>query len=251
MSMKRALLQFIKTAGLSSLKASLRGLAKQSLEIAASKTPRNDRASGQSLAEILIATAIIAIFIGGVAGAVSVSLSVLGKNKYLQSASFLAQEILDNASALANSDWHRMDRFGADALAPSPAQYKIVAPAPFTVAAESETVTLDGIDYARYFTVELVSRDAGKNIESAYDPAREDPSTLKITGIVTWAGGGMLNLTRYITRSHNRASLQTDWSGGSGQPGTLVDPAKYDTASAPIDISSKSGSIRLSGIPYP
>ncbi len=248
--MKHAPSPSTKTAGLNSFGLSLRGFTKQSLEIAASKTPRNDGKSGQSLAEILIATAIIAIFIGGVAGAVSVSLQVLGQNKYLQSASLLAQEILDNATVVANSDWHRVDRFGGDALSSAPAQYKVIAPAPFTIASGAETVTLDGIDYTRYFTVDLVSRDAGKNIEVIYDPSREDPSTLKITGTVTWTGGGVLNLTRYVTRSRNRSTLQTDWSGGAGQSGAFADPAKYDSASAGIDVAGKSGSIRLSGIPY-
>lgn len=206
--------------------------------------------SGQSLAEILIATAIIAIFIGGVAGAVSISLQVLGQNKYIQNATFLTQEILDHATVLAKSDWHRMDRFGADALTPSPTEYRITTPAPFEVASGAETVTLDGIDYTRYFSVEWVSRDAGKNIESIYDPAREDLSTIKIISTVTWPGGGSFGLVKYLTRGENKSSLQTDWSGGAGQVGALTDPGKYDTASAGIDVTSKSGSIRLSGIPY-
>ncbi len=253
-----------KTGGLSSLGLSLRGFAKQSRDSclpagratskdlpAGRQAPRNDGERGQSLAEILIATGILAIFVGGSVGAVAVSIQVLGQNKYLQSASFLAQEILDNTAVLAAADWHKIDRFGSDALSSSPAEYKIITSAPFVISPGSEAVVLDGITYTRLVSFEWVSRDGAKNIEAVYDPSREDPSTIKVTATVLWPNGSGLGIVRYITRGKSRSTVQSDWSGGVGQSGIFSDPGKYDTASVGIDATSQSGSIRLGGIPYP
>lgn len=206
---------------------------------------------GQSLAEILIAVGIIAIVVGGVVGAIVVSLQILSQNKYIQNATFLAQELLNNVTVVGESDWHKIDRFGADALDSTPAKYRVISSEPFSVASGSEVITLDGVDYERYFTLDWVSRDGGENIEDIYDSAKEDPSTIKITSIISWAAGGSAKLVKYLTRGNNTSSLQTDWSGGGGQSGSFADPIKYDAAVGGIDVASQSGSIRLSGVSYP
>ena len=203
---------------------------------------------GQSLVELLIATSVIILLIGGAVTAVSVSLRSGRENKFFQTASFLAQELLDNLETLAASDWHKVDGFGVDALSPATA-YRVTPP-PFGVASGEESIVDGGVAYARYFNVDWVSRDALGVIEVVHDPSKNDPSTLKITTRVEWGNGSRVEMIRYLTRDRARATLQSDWSGGSGQLEPLVDPGRYDTASAGIDTTSESGSIRLSGIPY-
>lgn len=243
MSMSQKPSQFIKTAGL------IRG---PRLNISIFKYLNFDcPRSGQSLVELLIATSIIILILGGAVAAVSVSLRSGSDNKKFQVANFLVQELLDNLSVLADADWHRVDMFGADALAGAPAAYRLTTPAPFSVVPGAESIVNDGVTYSRYFSVDPVSRDGAGAIESVYAPERVDPSTIRVTSRVEWGNGAKFEAVRYLTRSRARATLQTDWSGGSGQSGAFADPGKYDTASAGIDVTGKSGSIRLTGIPYP
>jgi type II secretory pathway pseudopilin PulG len=201
--------------------------------------------------ELLVATSIIILILGGAVAAVAVSLRSGSDNKKFQVANLLVQELLDNLSVLADADWHRVDMFGADALSAAPAAYHLTASAPFSVVSGAESIVNAGVTYSRYFMINPVSRDSSGAIESAYVPANVDPSTIRVTSRIEWGSAAKLEAVRYLARARSRASLQTDWSGGAGQTGLLVDPGKYDSASAGIDVTGKSGSIRLAGIPYP
>ncbi len=92
--------------------------------------------------------------------------------------------------------------------------------------------------YTRYVVLNKVSRSAG-NIETSYNSANDDPSTLKVSsfvkygrGLVSNQNGGVQQLNTYLTRSgNNRVFQQTDWSGGSGQTGPVPNPGnKFDSS---------------------
>ena len=207
---------------------------------------------GQSIIELLIAMGLVGFFIGGAVLSAQLALRLSSQNKNLQAASFLAQEILDNFSAVAGRDWHRVDTYGSDALAVSPAEYHVLTAAtPFVIASGSDSVVVDGVTYSRYFTIDKVSRDAGEAVETVYVSADEDPGTLKITANVEWGTNSKVDVSKFVTRYKNDKSIQTDWSSGSGQSGVIGDPGKYDTADSGINVTSKKGSIRISGIAYP
>lgn len=53
----------------------------------------------------------------------------------------------------------------------------------------SPSQAIDGV-FTRSFKVENVSRDASSNIESSYDPSRNDPGTKKIVMKVVWSSRG-------------------------------------------------------------
>lgn len=204
--------------------------------------------SGQSLAEVMIAIGIATIFIGGAALSASVILRLLGENRNLQGASFLAQGILDNVSVVSDADWHRVDFYGGDALLGTPAKYMIgTTTVPFTVLSGAEDSEIGGVAYSRYFTVDKVSRDGAGNIEDVYVLANEDPSTIKVTANVLWRPGIGISMVRYMTRRGNGISRQSDWSGGPGQSWPFLNSTKFDTEDAGINYSSASGQLKLVG----
>jgi len=95
--------------------------------------------------------------------------------------------------------------------------------------------------FTRYFYMEDVCRtdDSSGNIASSSSPCSggnvDDPLTQKITAVTQWTAGGgtdQVNLSRYLTRWGNFSVRQTDWSGGSGQDGPIVNPDdKYSSSS--------------------
>jgi len=206
---------------------------------------------GQSLIEILIAMGIVGFFIGGAVLSAQLALRLSAQNKNLQAAAFLAQELLDNFTVVGERDWHRVDMYGGDALAESPAQYFIdISVTPFVISPSSESVVVDGITYTRYLVFLKASRGVGEAIEAVYSSANEDPGTLRVVANVEWGAGSKVDITKFVTRSKNSKNAQTDWAGGNGQSGVVGDPGKYDAADAGIDVTGKKGAIRLNGITY-
>jgi len=107
--------------------------------------------------------------------------------------------------------------------------------------------------YTKYFVTNKISRTSG-NIDTTYNSANDDPSTLKINsvvkygrGLVSQQTGGINDLRFYLTRSYNNQTFwQTDWSGGSGQTGPISNPGnKFDTADSNINYASTTGSIYM------
>ena len=205
---------------------------------------RNNASAGQSLVELIVAVSLGAIFVLGVVTAISVTLRLSAQNKHFQTTAFLAQELLDNTTVVAEYDWRRI----ADLAPPAVTYYLDTGVTPFAVVSNppEETIVINDTPYARRFMVEPVSRDSGGNIESVYNSANDDPSSKKVTVTVSWTGTQNVTMTKFITRSRNQVALQSDWSGGGGQPGALLDPGKFDTQSG-VDFSGVSGAVKLQG----
>lgn len=116
------------------------------------------------------------------------------------------------------------------------------------IVAGDEEVNMDNKRYVRYLYIENVCRDKITGaIATAISPPctlgnSNDPSSQKITSVVSWTGGSIERST-YLTRWHNKICNQTDWSGIGSGPSNC--PATIYENSASIDAASVPGSIKL------
>ncbi|MST04208.1 MAG: hypothetical protein EXS49_01395 [Candidatus Pacebacteria bacterium] len=180
--------------------------------------------AGQSLVEILIAITVAFIMISGASALIGVSLHGTKVNRFNQEGNFLAEDLLSKLTAYSDKKWYCptpcSGNFGIYNLGKDPLlnHYYLSTSTPVTSwISGDETLTLNGLNYIRYFYVENVSRDANGNIESSYDINNDDPSTQKLTIIVSWSGtpnAGQTIISKYIIRKSSVVFIQTDWTGG-------------------------------------
>lgn len=202
------------------------------------------RTSGQSLMELLVAVGFAILLIGSATSAISLTSTIDKRNKPVQSATFLSQDVLDKITVVAEADWFD----NIDALTPGTA-YKIVPGCGggcLAVAAGSESVVVENTTFTRSFAIARVSRDSLGNIVSS--GGNDDPSSRQVTAAVSWLEGATnpsVALTKYITRNRNKSTVQTDWSGGSGQSGLDTNSTQFDVASGSVDATGVPGEIRL------
>ncbi len=194
--------------------------------------------------EILIGITVAGILISGAVLTITVSLRSNVQNKNIQSATSLGQELLDKTSVYTEGGW-----LNIYSLEKSPTQYHLATSGPsFIASSGAEAIELDGISFTRYFVLENVNRNSDGNIVTS--GGADDPSTQKITVVVSWPEGGdtpTTSFNKYLTRGHNLVFRQTDWSGGSGQTGPITAPnGRYDTATD-IDDMGQPGSIKVQG----
>ena len=176
-----------------------------------------DSVRGQSLIEIIIALTVGGALIAAGAGAIALVLSSNMESKSFQAASLLNQGLLDDVKIAAEANWHNLDDKTLDGVA----QYYVAAsttnPSALWVFNGATTTVQDNASFTKYFVLEKVSRDSGQNVEVIYNEANRDPSTLKITALVSWT---RFNKTKtvsnslYLTRWKNLIFQQTDWLGG-------------------------------------
>lgn len=204
--------------------------------------------SGQSLIEILVGVSLGAIIIGGAAGAVSVYLRSNLESKKQQTSTFLAQELMDNVRVFAEGNWHNIYDLNKGS---SNHYYLVTSASPFATSTGDEAITAENTSFTRYFYVNNVSRDSSSgDIQTSYATSTDDPSTQKITVIVTWASGGSITLEEYLTRSRSVVFHQTDWSGGGGQETfTTTSSINNQFASSSNLLYSTTGQLSLTGLP--
>lgn len=209
---------------------------------------------GQSLIEILVALGLGIILIGGVTALITVNLRSSTESKVTQAASSLTQEVIDAAKSKAEGDWNAFYALGKT----SENKYHI-ASSTLEVTSGTESLILGEYVFTRYFYIENVNRtECGvgsptaaavsaecTNFSAGAGFVAEDPSTQKITVVVEWANGGSVKQEQYVSRTHNVAIRQTDWSGGGGDNSILTNPNnKYATASS-IDAGTTPGAIKV------
>ena len=179
---------------------------------------------GQSLIEVVIAMSIGVIMIAVSSGTIVLVLQSNQLSQNNQTASELAVALADNLSVLTESNWHNI----YDLNKGSGNKYYIATSSGvLTIQSGEERIIVDGIQFARYFYAENVSRDSGGNIESVYNASNDDPSAQKATLVTSWIINSSNSITAYsiyLTRWRNRLLWQTDWSGGAGQEGPVLQP---------------------------
>lgn len=178
------------------------------------------------MAELLIAMAVgVSLAIVG-AELVAVSLTASKTSKARNAGDWLAEESFSAVRAiikgndLSSQGWNRIylppdgagDASSSKGLA-NPYHPEIQAGV-WTLVSGAETSTLGGENYTRKILIDNVSRDPGTSaIESSYNPSNNDPSTQKITVVVSKVGEPDLTFFTYFSRFPNISTLQTDWSG--------------------------------------
>ncbi|HEY4497005.1 MAG TPA: hypothetical protein VI432_02555 [Candidatus Paceibacterota bacterium] len=216
------------------------------------------RIRGQSLIEIIIGSVIGALVIGSAVSAVLLTIRSNHDNRVVGTASSLMQDTVDSVRAVAGGGWH--DLYNQSPKG-SGEQYSIsVAVGNFVIQSGSENVEINGVVYTRYFTIENVCRDNsgrgsitgvtdsdGSSNGCASSGGLEDPSTQRITVKVDWPQGGELVNAGYLTRSDNKVTGFSDWSGEATDPPEVVTSPnnKYNTKDSNVDISN-TGEIKLS-----
>jgi len=209
--------------------------------------------SGQSLVEIIIALAIGAILIGG---ATAVLIPILRSNletRHVQIATSLAQEYLDNVQNLTESNW--LNIYNLTPKGPSSQFYLRATSTTYEILSGATSTVVEGRTFTRYFSIENTSRnlcgasDITTNATSscASGPGSsgvaDDPSTQKITAIVTWPESRSISKTQYLTRNINKVFVQTDWSAGPGQEGPITSENNQFATSTNINYTTTTGSI--------
>ncbi|MDO8429961.1 MAG: 6-bladed beta-propeller [bacterium] len=198
---------------------------------------------GQSLIEVVIAMAIGVIMIAVSSGTIALVLQSNQLSQNNQTASELAVALADNLSVLTESNWHNI----YDLNKGSGNKYYIATSSGvLVIQSGEEQIIVDGIQFARYFYAENVSRNSGGNIESVYNVSNDDPSTQKATLVTNWIINGSNSVTAYsiyLTRWRNRLLWQTDWSGGSGQEGPVSQINNKFDSYQNVNFSATPGSI--------
>lgn len=202
--------------------------------------------SGQSLAEILVATTVTAIL---VVAAIALISPIIRNDKYvgkLGGATALSRELLENVRSFAASDWHNI----SDLATSSMNRYHLNASvSPFTVIVGNETTTISGTLYTRYFYIDEVRRNTTtKNITTSTLNSTVDPATLSITVVTTFPDNQSSTISRLVTRSQNTVFLQSDWSGGEGAPSSTTSTINQFVSSSNVNTTATPGSIILNNL---
>lgn len=96
-------------------------------------------------------------------------------------------------------------------------------------------------NFLRWFTIDSVQRDSNDNITSTI--STPDPSTVKVSYYVE-TPRRTISFSEYITRSETKVTVQTDWSGGAGEEGPIIQATTKFSTSSNI-VSTTTGSIYL------
>ena len=194
--------------------------------------------------EILVVVAIVAVIVTLSAQLIGVSLVANEKSGERGIALSLASEEFDYVKALSAANWQYIYDLNTKGTSTT---YYIAehseTPGQLTTTTDTETVTIDGQAYTRYFYVHNVCRDtSSRNIVATHagscNSGEDDPSTQRVTVVVEYGGGDSVSWPEFVTRFRNQTCDQKSWGGGSGG-GTSNCPAdSYDELSSGTDIEA-------------
>ncbi len=186
----------------------------------------NSSYKGQILSELLIAITIAVVLAALGAQLISVSLTSTKTSKEKSEAIGLAQEGMEAIRAVirgndaSSQGWNRVylppDGSGNASTSKGSANpyYPEIVSNIWQITSGTENISLAGEIYTRKIIIENVSRDANNNIESTYNSVNDDPTTQKITVIVSKTNAPDVSLLSYMSRYINESVLQTGWNGG-------------------------------------
>ncbi|MCX6755017.1 MAG: hypothetical protein NT068_00550 [Candidatus Nomurabacteria bacterium] len=199
------------------------------------------RNTGSLLLELLIVISILAVILSFSANAIFLSMKSNRVSGERDVSSSLASEEIEAVRAVTEEDWQNI--YG---LTKSIAHYyPTQSSGKWILSSGDGTVILNGITYTRYITIDNVSRDATtRDIENTYISSDDDPSTQKVTAVVSWSGGNSFTTYEYFFRWKNKICGQNAWTtGGSGNTVKNCTDASYDIKDSNIDVST--GVIKL------
>lgn len=201
---------------------------------------------GELLLEALIIIGVIAI-VGAISSQVIiVSLDANRRSADRATVEGLIEEEFGAVEAAAFEKWQNL--YDLNKL--SAHYYAIKQSGAWTITGGDEALSVNGIDYSRYFTVSDVCRDNTTRaiITTAGVPPctagnSDDPSTQQVTVSVGSAALATTTRSTYLSRWRNQICAQTSWSGtGSGT--TTCPATTYQSGDASLDLTAP-GSIKL------
>jgi type II secretory pathway pseudopilin PulG len=202
--------------------------------------------SGSLLLEILIVIGVVAIIIPIIAQIVITSLNSNKWTNENKTAASLADEAI---RAIENVSFEKWQNIYSKMKGSANHYYITKNGGAWSTAIGDENLTVNNLNYVRYFTVFNVCRDDVTKIiitNAGVPPCTtgnsDDPSTQKITVTVTWANG-TLNKDYYLTRWRNQVCHQTSWSGAGAGPVSC--PSTLYESATNIDTSGTPGSLKL------
>ncbi len=216
-----------------------------------------DPRSGQSLAEILVATTVGAIIIGAVVSAIVITMRSDAQNRLASTATSLANGLLDNVQSLADGDWSAI--YNLPTKGPTSQYYLVTTGTPPTLSVSTGTdaTVKNGVTFTRYFSVQDVNRtNCGTGTITTSSPTScsggvgilQDPSTELVTAYVSWTNVGgassTVSVPTYLAHSKDRVTQYNDWSGSANVQGPVTSP-QPDYASSSNISTSTSGAIEL------
>jgi|GEM_PF-699116 len=202
---------------------------------------------GQILVEIIIGVGVIAFVLAGIIPLFLIGIRGGAESWRTDSARLLAQEAIVAVKALKMENWNNLYRpLGTNNKGPNYPYHILKNANSWSLAAGVEPITLNNITFNRQIQIDNVSRtgdNGAGNLETSYNPSRDDPGTQKITVKVSWPGSPGIELTEYLTRWQNSLWQQTDWSGNK-----YSSISQNFKATGDID-TSIAGTLRLAKIP--
>jgi len=145
----------------------------------------------------------------------------------------LMEEIFESVRIIASERWQNIYDAGKGSANHYYPQIQ-TASGKWILSGGDENISINNLTYTRYFTIDNVSRDSNKDIESTYNSLNDDPSTQKITAYVSWGNGETISYYEFMSRWRNKVCYQTSWGGGKTFPS---DPAPLSGCSiAPTSV---------------
>jgi len=190
----------------------------------------------------MIAIAIGAIFMGGMAAIIGPALIESGQAGKVQVASTNAQSLLNNVRVWSEGNWNNVLSL---ATGSTYQYYLITSSSPYTATSGVWSIVIATNTYTTYFYLVDAYRDSVGNMTTASTGNTYDPSTKQIFSVYNWTHGVTGTISTYITRNNNAVFYQTDWSGGANPDGVATSAASQFANSSNIDYSI-TGSLSVS-----
>ena len=201
---------------------------------------------GSLLLELLIVIGVLAIIIPLVA---QIVVSSLNMNKWSTNNKVALNLVDEELKAIDGVSFEKWQNIYSQIKISSSHYYTLKSSGAWALSLGDESLTVNNLNYTRYFTISNVCRDNTTNIivtASGTPPCTtgnsDDPSTQKITVTVNWTNG-TLSKDYYLTRWRNKICAQTTWSGVSSSPVSCPSTV-YESATS-IDLNSVPGSLKL------
>jgi len=201
---------------------------------------------GQILIELLLVVAITAVIAGLAAQMIGVSLRSVQISGRETIAKNLAEEMMETVRAVSGEKWHNIYLLNKSQTNTYYPVHQTTPVDKWVLQAGQENVIIGGVTYTRYLYFENAYRDEiTEKITPSGTGTYEDPSTQKMTAIVTW-NEGSITLNDYFSRWPNETAIQSAWFGAIGVAGPVTNFG-YDffTDDANLDYNTPPWSITL------
>ena len=210
---------------------------------------------GQLLVETIISLGVLAVILAAITPLFMVATTSPQEAWKKETALNFAKETLAGLKVLKEENWNNIYRpLGTTNKGEDNPYHLATGAGKWILAAGSQTVPLNGTNFNRLIIINNISRtglNGAGEIEQIFTPAREDPSTQKITIQVSWENRPPIKLEEYLGRWQNDIWEQTDWAGNPGLLDWILGSNRYFSSNQ-ID-NSTPGSIQLAktgSIPY-